>query len=304
MKYSKIKKFTSFVPKNTLTNNDLSKFIETSDEWIVKRTGIKNRHIASASQTTVDMAVNAMQEVPKDIDMLIVATYSGEQRMPSLACQICAALELENVIAFDVNAACSGFLFGLDIANLYIQSGRIKKAYVLGVDKNSNHVDWTDRQTAILFGDAAAGVLIEANDKQGIIDTVIGSDATHADLLKTVYDNGNEYIEMSGKSVFKIAVNKGVKLVQNCMAHYDIDWIVMHQANKRIIEHICKEVKFPIEQCFLNIDQMANTSAASIPLALHDMENQKLLKDGQNILLLGFGAGFTWSSVLFKFGDK
>ena len=215
MPYSKIKQVSSYLPQETLSNQQLEKMVDTTDEWIQKRTGILKRHIANTSESVLDLAFNASKYLDKKIDALIVATYSAEERMPSVACKLAQKLGIHSAAAFDINAACSGFLYALTMADQFIKNGMFKRIMVVGADKNSSYVDWTDRTTCLLFGDGAGSVIIESSDHNGIIFSEIGASNEHADILKTSRNGiDDEYLEMSGKFVFKLAVSTGIKLIQ------------------------------------------------------------------------------------------
>tara|TARA_E500000178_G_C16994479_1_gene742461 strand:+ start:100 stop:1008 length:909 start_codon:yes stop_codon:yes gene_type:complete len=302
MLYSKIKQISSFLPKETLSNQQLEKMVDTTDEWIQKRTGILKRHIANTSESVLDLAYNASKDLDKNIDALIVATYSGEERMPSVACKLANKLGIHSAAAFDINAACSGFLYAVTMADQFIKNGMFSRIMVVGADKNSNYIDWTDRTTCLLFGDGAGSVIIESSDHSGIIFSEIGASNEHADILKTNRSGiDDEFLEMSGKLVFKLAVNTGIQLIQKVKKEHSIDWVIMHQANKRIIQAISEKCNIPIEKCIITIQDHANTSAASIPLALDHAIKEKTIKTGDNVYCIAFGAGFTWSHTLFKY---
>lgn len=303
MTYSRIKSHSSFLPKKILHNKDVEKLVDTTDEWIQQRTGIKQRHIAGVNESPVDLAYHATKPILEDVDAIIVASFSQDQKMPSLACELANRLELFDIPAFDLNAACTGFLFSLTTAHQFISNKAFKKILVVGVDKNSSHIDWTDRSTCLLFGDGAGAMILEASQKPGILFSEIGGNNRHINLLKTdrlSFDQ--EYIQMSGKSVFKIAVQKGITLLNNVLKQgHQIDWIIMHQANYRIIKSIADAVEIPFEKCIVTVDQHANTSAASIPLAFEEGIRSGKIKRGDHIYFLAFGAGFTFAHSLIKY---
>ncbi|MAH61072.1 MAG: 3-oxoacyl-ACP synthase [Legionellales bacterium] len=303
MTYSRIKSHSSYLPKKILYNQDVEKLVDTTDEWIQQRTGIKQRHIAGLDESPLDLAFNASKSIVEDVDAIIVASFSQDHKMPSLACELANRLELYDIPAFDLNAACTGFLFSLITAHQFIANQTFKKILVVGVDKNSSHIDWTDRSTCLLFGDGAGAMILEAFETPGMILSEIGGNNRHVDLLKTdrlSFDQ--EYIQMSGKSVFKIAVQKGIALLNSVLNQgYQVDWIIMHQANYRIIKSIADAVDIPFDQCIVTVDQHANTSAASIPLAFDEGIRSGKIKRGDHLYFLAFGAGFTFAHTLIKY---
>ena len=309
--FSKIISTGSYLPEKILTNKDIEKIVDTSHEWIIDRTGIEQRHIASHEESSVDMAFKASNEAVKksnkdiqEIDMIVVATTTPERKFPSTAVLLQNQLDLKNAFAFDVNAACTGFIYALDIADKYIKIGAAKNVLVVGTEKITSLLDWKDRNTCVLFGDGAGAIILSESDKPGIISNTIGSDGSYKDLLTVNTDP--EFIEMKGNDVFKIAVNTLGKLAldtlkKNNLTADDLDWFIPHQANSRIITAIAKKINLPVEKIILTVNKHGNTSAASIPLALDDANNRKLLKKDNLIILEAFGAGFTWGSTLIKF---
>ena len=309
--YSKVIGSGSYLPEKILTNHDLAKIVETSHDWIFERTGIEQRHIASENESSVDMAYKASlkamsmaQLSPNDIDMIIVATATPERKFPSTAVLLQNNLKIEQGFAFDINAACTGFVYALDIADKYIQSKVAKNILVVGSEKMSSLLDWKDRNTCVLFGDGAGAVILSESSKPGILSTNIGSDGSYKDLLTVNIDP--EFIEMKGNDVFKIAVKTMGKLAvstleKNNISINQIDWLIPHQANSRIINAIAKKISLPSEKVILTVNKHGNTSAASIPLAFDDAYHNGSLKEGNLIMLEAFGAGFTWGSVLLKF---
>ena len=303
---AKITHCASYLPKTILTNKDLTSMVDTTDEWIVKRTGIKSRCIADPSETVLDLAINAVNPLKDEpIDALIVATYSAEERMPNLASKILNKLNMPKVPAFDINVACSGFVYGLSIAKTYIDSGKFQRVMVVGVDKNSKHIDWTDRNTCCLFGDGAGAVIISQSDSAKEFDFHLGCDGSFAEDLKTKINGfGDEYLDMNGKKVFKLAVSYGETLVNKAIEKLSgklPDFIIFHQANKRIIDSIMADYDIPKERISYALEYQGNTSAASIPLALNlAIENGQINK-GDRVLMIAFGAGFAWGSVLFEY---
>ena len=308
---SKIHSTGSYLPDKILTNYDLEKLVDTTHDWIFERTGIVQRHIASDNETSVDMAYRSSIEALKksnisieQIDMIIVATTTPERKFPSSAVLLQNKMNIAQGFAFDINAACTGFVYALDIADKYIQSGLVKNALVVGTEKITSLLDWKDRNTCVLFGDGAGAVILSASSEPGVLSSTIGSDGSYKDLLTVNTDP--EYIEMKGNDVFKIAVNTMGKLaistlVKNNMNIDQVDWLIPHQANSRIINAIAKKISLPNDKVIMTVDKHGNTSAASIPLALDEANTKGLLKKNDIIMFEAFGAGFTWGSTLLKF---
>ena len=306
--FSKIIGTGGYLPKKIVTNKDLESTIDTTDEWIVERTGIKQRHIAEENETTSSMAVQASIDAlnsaniqPEDIDLIIVATTTPDQIFPSTACIVQNKLKIK-APAFDIQAACTGFVYALSIADNYIKAGLNKNILVIGAEKYSNLLDWNDRSTCVLFGDGAGAVILSAQSEPGIISTHIHADGKYNDLLSVE----NNHIKMKGNEVFKVAVNTLSKLVDetlsiNNMTKSDVDWLVPHQANLRIIKAAAKKLSMSLDQVVITVDKHANTSAASIPLALNEAVKDGRIKRDQVILLEAFGSGFTWGSVLLRY---
>ncbi len=309
--YSKINSTGSYLPDKILTNYDLEKLVDTTHDWIFERTGIVQRRIASDNETSVDMAYRSSIEALKksnisieQIDMIIVATTTPERKFPSSAVLLQNKMNIAQGFAFDINAACTGFVYALDIADKYIQSGLVKNALVVGTEKITSLLDWKDRNTCVLFGDGAGAVILSASSEPGVLSSTIGSDGSYKDLLTVNTDP--EYIEMKGNDVFKIAVNTMGKLaistlVKNNMNIDQVDWLIPHQANSRIINAIAKKISLPNDKVIMTVDKHGNTSAASIPLALDEANTKGLLKKNDIIMFEAFGAGFTWGSTLLKF---
>ena len=310
----------SYVPKNNVTNDELAKTVDTSDEWIFQRSGIKSRHFAADGETTSDMAVqaaqNALQAANIDASQLggiIVATTTPDLTFPSTAAIVQSKLGIETqCMAFDVQAVCSGFVYALATANGFFKSGHDKPILVIGAEKMSSLLDWDDRTTCVLFGDGAGAVVLGATDDAvtGIISTHLHADGRHCDLLKTSggpSTNGEKgVLMMEGREVFKFAVDamSGVvkeSLADNNMTAADIDWLVPHQANIRIIEATAKKLSMPIEQVVLTLENHGNTSAASIPLALDAAVRDGRINRGQTLLLEAMGGGFTWGAALIRY---
>ncbi len=309
--FSKIISTGSYLPKKVLTNQDIERIVDTSNEWIIERTGIEERHIASTEESSVDMAYHASLDAiersnikAQDIDMIVVATTTPERKFPSTAVLLQNKLDLKNCSAFDINAACTGFVYAIDIADQYIKNGTSKNVLVVGTEKITSLLDWKDRNTCVLFGDGAGAVLLSASESPGIISSTIVSDGSYKDLLTVNTDP--EFIEMKGNDVFKIAVNTLGELAtstleKNNISADELDWFIPHQANSRIILAIAKKIKLPKEKIIITVNKHGNTSAASIPLALDDSNKKGLLKEGNLIMFEAFGAGFTWGSNLLRF---
>ncbi len=304
-----------YLPKRRLTNADLEKMVETSDDWIITRTGIKERRIAEKNEKNSDMAIKAAREAlhnanldPADVELIIVATISPDSNFPSVACLVQKALHAKKAAAFDISAACSGFLYAVTTAKQFIKNGLYKNALVIASEKITNFVDWTDRDTCVLFGDGAgACVLGSVKAPHGIVADYLHARGEFGNLMSVVAEPREPlsqkdttvrrpYVVMQGKELFKIAVNsmaEAVKLViaQAHLKVEDIDWIVPHQANDRIISAVAKALDFPKEKIFINIDKYGNMSAASIAVALYEAVDQKKIVEGQNVVLVAFGAG-------------
>jgi len=310
-KYAKIISSGSYLPDKILTNKELESMVDTSDQWITERTGIKERRVASNDQSSVDLAYEASIDAIRksDIDIneigaIFLATCTPERKFPSTAVLLQNSLGLHNAFSFDINAACTGFIYALDVAKKYIESGQIKYALVVGTEKITSLLDWTDRNTCVLFGDGAGAMILGASDEPGLLSSTIGSDGSFKDLLTVNTDL--EYIEMKGSDVFKTAVNTLGKLAKhtlelNNLEQDSLDWLVPHQANERIILAIAKKINLPKDRIIITVDRHGNTSAASIPLAFDEANSSKVFKSGDIIMLEAFGAGFTWGSVLLKY---
>jgi 3-oxoacyl-[acyl-carrier-protein] synthase-3 len=322
--YAAITAVGCYLPDYVLTNQELSQMVDTSDEWIMTRVGIRERRILKGDGLgSSDMGAKAVQQLleksgtkPEEVDMLICATVTPDHPFPATANIICDKVDIRNAQGFDINAACSGFMFALDVASKFIETGSKKKVVVVGCDKMSSITDYTDRTTCVLFGDASAAVLLEpTTDQVGIIDTNLHSDgfgrhhlqmkaggsvkpASHATV-----DAREHFIYQEGQPVFKHAVSKMADvavdiMTRNNLTSEDIAWLVPHQANLRIIEATGNRMGLPKEKVMINIHKYGNTTAATIPLCLCELENQ--LKKGDNLILAAFGAGFTWGSVYVK----
>jgi len=322
LKFSRIVGTGSYLPEKVVTNADLEKTLDTSDEWIRERTGISERRIARDDETSGDMAEVAAQRAmqaagvnPEDIGLLIVGTTSPDLVFPSTACLLQARLGLPDCGAMDVNAACSGFLYALSIADKYIRCGEVKMALVIGVEKLSSMTDWSDRGTAVLFGDGAGAVVLEASEEAGILSTHIHAAGRHSDLLCTEVgvstgfkpeEGGGVRIKMKGNEVFKVAVRTLGRIVDETLEHNnmkksELDWLIPHQANLRIISATAKKLGMTMDQVVITVDRHGNTSTASVPLALDEAVRAGKIKRGEVLLLEAFGGGFTWASALIKY---
>jgi len=320
-RYSRVIGTGGYLPEEVRTNEQISQTVDTSDSWIFERTGIKSRRIAGADETASSMAEIAARQAieaaacdPEDIDLIIVATGTPDRVYPSTGCLLQRRLGIKDCVAFDVQAACSGSIFALSIADQYIKSGAAKKVLVVGSEICSRVVDWTDRGTCILFGDGAGAVLLSASDEAGILSTHIHSDGEYEDLLycpnPQVATEANKheagYIIMRGNEVFKVAVNTLGRIVDetlaaNNMQQSDVDWLVPHQANTRIIAATAKKLKMSMDHVILTLENQGNTSSASVLLALNEGVRDGRIQRGQVVLLEAFGAGFTWGSALIRY---
>jgi len=320
--YSRIAGTGSFLPEKVLTNFDIEKMVDTTDDWITDRTGIKKRHIAGDKETTCDLSEAAARQAiaaagidTQDIDLIIVATTTPDQVFPSTACLLQARLGIHGCPAFDIQAVCTGFVYALGVADKFIRSGEARNALVVGAETMSRIVDWTDRSTCVLFGDGAGAVVLQQSDEPGIMSTHLHADGSYEHLLtvpygiSSGYDNvkdGTAYINMQGNEVFKIAVKTLGRIVDetlhaNKLQRSDIDWLVPHQANIRIIAATAKKLKMPMEQVVVTVQDHGNTSAASVPLALDVAVRDGRIKAGDILLFEAFGGGFTWGSALIKY---
>jgi 3-oxoacyl-[acyl-carrier-protein] synthase-3 len=320
--YSRITGTGGYLPEKTLTNQDLEKIVDTTDEWISSRTGIRKRHIAADDEFTCDLAEKAARNAIEmaglkagDIDLIVVATTTADQVFPSTACLLQARLGIRGPAAFDVQAVCTGFIYALGVADNFIRSGAAKRALVVGAETFSRILDWSDRNTCVLFGDGAGAVVIEASNEPGIISTHLHADGAYESLLRVPtgvsrrysdVQQGSAYVEMKGNEVFKVAVTTLGRIVDetlaaNNMEKADIDWLIPHQANMRIINATAKKLQTPMDRVVVTVDEHGNTSAASVPLALDVAVRDGRIKRGETILMEAFGGGFTWGSVLAKF---
>lgn len=315
----------SYVPEKVLTNQDIEKFLDTNDEWIRARTGISERHIAADGEQTSDLATRAAERAmemagvsAEDLDLIVVGTITGDYPWPATACIVQGNLGAKNAGAFDVSAACSGFLYALSCAIDRVEAGRCKKALVIGAEVLSRIVNWEDRNTCILFGDAAGAVIVEAGEgDRGILSTHLHADGTQLELL---YQPGfgtkhmpsveaikekNYFLQMQGNEVFKVAVRSmsevaNIALQANGMTAEDVDLFIPHQANIRILNATAKKIGLKEEQVYINVNRFGNTSGATIPLALDEANRAGCLKEGDVVLLAAFGGGFTWAATLLR----
>ncbi|MBI5937182.1 MAG: ketoacyl-ACP synthase III [Betaproteobacteria bacterium] len=319
MTHARIVGTGSYLPDRILSNADLEKMVETTDQWIVERTGIRERHIAAPEQLTSDLAFEAAKQAieaagidAQAIDLIIVATTTPDRIFPSTACVLQAKLGVDNgAPAFDVQAVCSGFVYGLTVANSFIKSGQAKCALVVGAETLSRITDYTDRGNCILWGDGAGAVVLQASEQPGIVSTHIHADGRYQQLLYvdggvSLKKEGQAYMRMEGNAVFKMAVNTldaivDETLAANGLSKSDIHWLVPHQANIRIIQATAKKLGMSMDHVVLTVEGHGNTSAASIPLALDTAVRDGRIKAGEMVLMEAFGGGFTWGSVLVKF---
>jgi 3-oxoacyl-[acyl-carrier-protein] synthase-3 len=316
--YSRIVGTGSYLPQKVLTNRDLELAVDTTDEWIYTRTGIRQRHIAAEGEKTSDLALEASRNALRaagvaagDLDLIVMATTTPDMVFPSTACLLQAKLGARNCPAFDVQAVCSGFVYGLSTADSFMRTGRYRNALVVGAEIYSRILDWSDRSTCVLFGDGAGAVVLRGDSTPGILSSHLHADGSYANLLTvpgTVAGgkvSGRPLLQMDGGGVFKFAVKAMDDLVEetlaaNGMQKSDIDWLVPHQANIRIIQASAKKLGLSMEKVVVTVDRHANTSAASIPLALDEAVRDGRIRAGQHVLLEAVGGGFTWGAALVK----
>lgn len=324
MTHSRITGTGSYLPERVMTNHDLEQIVDTSDSWIRERTGIEQRHIAAEGQLTSDLAepaaraaLEAAGRVPEEVDLIIVATTTPDRTFPSTACLLQQKLGIHGPPAFDVQAVCTGFVYALSVADKFIKTGAARCALVVGAETLSNIINWNDRGTCVLFADGAGAVVLEASDEPGIIRTDIHADGSYESLLTTVKPDpettdperladGTAFIEMRGNEVFRMAVNTLGRIVDQTMAAAgmspkDIDWLVPHQANIRIIQATARKLGMSMDRVVMTVGQHGNTSAASVPLALDVAVRDGRIKRGDVILMEAFGGGFTWGSALVRY---
>jgi 3-oxoacyl-[acyl-carrier-protein] synthase-3 len=320
----KISAVGRYAPPAILSNEDLEKILDTSDEWITTRTGMKRRHVAAPDQATSDLAFNAAQAAlasasltANDIDCYVVATATPDYPFPATACIVAAKLGAIDKPAFDIEIACSGFIYGLTMASALIRSGVYKRVMLVGAETLTKVVNRNDRSTAILFGDGAGAVILEASEEDSFLSSELGSDGRSPELLRihaggtrrgidhAAIDNGEIFIEMQGREVFKFAVTKMIDATEIALrkanlTHDDLNWLIPHQANKRIIDAAAKYLDMPPEKVVVNIQEYGNTSAASIPMALAEVVEQGKIKPGDVIVFVGFGGGLSWGAVTWR----
>lgn len=321
--YSRIVGTGSYLPEKVLTNADLEKMVETSDDWIRDRTGIRQRHVAAAGETTGDLALYAATHAleaagvqASEIDLIVLGTTTPDIIFPSTACLLQHRLGANGCIAFDVNAACSGFIYALSIADKFIQSGSVRTALVVGSETLTRMIDWSDRGTCVLFGDGAGAVVLKADSEPGVLSTHLHADGGYKHLLynpvgvsagfKLDEPNAGVRVMMTGNEVFKVAVKTLDAVVEETLAannlqKSDIDWLIPHQANLRIIQATAKRLDMPMERVIVTVDRHGNTSSGSVPLALDLAVRSGRVQRGQLLLLEAFGGGFTWGSALIRY---
>jgi 3-oxoacyl-[acyl-carrier-protein] synthase-3 len=318
LKYSRIIGTGGYLPEKVLTNRDLEKMVETSDEWIYTRSGIRERRIAGEHERTSDLALQASQKAlaaagvaARDLGLIIVATTTPDMVFPSTACALQAKLGVKNCPAFDVQAVCSGFVYALTLADLFVRNGQCSHALVVGSEIYSRILDWKDRGTCVLFGDGAGAVVVAAADAPGILSCHLHADGSYCDILSVPAAmnqgriEGRPYVQMQGNAVFKFAVRVLDEVAMEALNHNglkpaDIDWLIPHQANIRIIQSTANKLGLAMDKVVLTVDRHGNTSAASIPLALDEAVRDGRIRTGHHVMLEGVGGGFTWGAVLIK----
>lgn len=318
MMFSKILGTGSYVPEKIITNADLEKMVDTTSDWIVERTGIYERRIASADENAVTMAdiagrraLEAAGLQPADIEMIIVASTTPQMVFPSTACLLQERYGIAGCPAFDLNAsACAGFMYAFSIADQFIRTGAIKNALVIGSEVMSRIIDWSDRSTCILFGDGAGAVVLGASQEPSVLSTHLHADGTHKDVLYLPLGHSNspnlETVKMTGNALFKLAVNIlgdlfDETLAANQMQKTEVDWLIPHQANIRIIQAMAKKLNLPMDRVAITLDKQGNTSSASIPLALDEAIRDGRIQRGQVLMMEGFGGGLAWGSALVRY---
>lgn len=321
--YARIAGTGSYLPANVVTNEDLSKVVDTSDEWIASRTGIRQRHVAAEGETTGDLAYHASVRAleaagveASELDLIVLGTTTPDLVFPSTACLLQHRLGANGCGAFDVNAACSGFVYALSVADKFIRAGAARTVLVVGAETLTRMVDWSDRATCVLFGDGAGAVVLKADAETGILSTHLHADGGKKELLwnpvgvsvgfKEQEKNAGVRIQMTGNEVFKYAVRALDSVVEETLAEngldrHDIDWLIPHQANLRIIEATAKRLDMPMDRVVVTVDRHGNTSSGSVPLALDEAVRSGRVERGQLLLLEAFGGGFTWGSALLRY---
>ena len=322
MTFSRIIGTGSYLPEKTLTNADIEHLVDTSDRWIRERTGIRRRHVVDEAESTVDLAERAARSAldaagtdPRELDLIVVGTTTPDRIYPATACRLQARLGAGGCAAFDIQAVCTGFIYALGVADRFVRTASARRALVVGADTHSRLLDWSDRTTCILFGDGAGAVVLGVDEEPGVCSTHLHADGTYEDLLYVdggvprgngVISDGNAYTKMRGNEVFKVAVRTLHRIVDETLAannldKSDIDWLIPHQANIRIIEATARKLGLSMERVVITIDEHGNTSAASVPLALDVAVRDGRIKRGDNLLLEAFGGGFTWGSALIRY---
>jgi 3-oxoacyl-[acyl-carrier-protein] synthase-3 len=320
--YTRIAGTGGYLPEKILTNHDLERLVKTSDEWITERTGIKKRHIAAEGESTCDMAEVAARRAlemagrsTSDIDLIVVATTTPDKIFPGTACLLQKRLDIHGCPAFDLQAVCTGFVYALGVADRFIRTGGVSCALIVGAEALSRLLDWTDRTTCVLFGDGAGAVVLEAAQAPGILSTHLHADGSYEHLLHVPHGvgqgysrmiEGQAYMQMKGNEVFRMAVRTLGRVVDetlaaNAISKEDIDWLIPHQANHRIIEATARKLQIPMDHVVITIDEHGNTSAASIPLALDVAVRDGRIQRGEIVIMEAFGGGFTWGSALLRY---
>ncbi len=322
MSYARITGTGGYLPAKALTNAELEHLVDTTDAWITERTGIKKRHIAAPDETCCDLAERAARAAlqmanrhPTDVDLIVLATTTPNHVFPSTACLLQQRLGVHGCAAFDIQAVCTGFVYALGVAERFVRTGGAKCALVVGAETLSRILNWEDRGTCVLFGDGAGAVVLEASDRPGILSTHLHADGRFAELLHVPYGvssgyerllAGEAFIQMKGNEVFKMAVNTLGRIVDETLEHNqidqaDIDWLIPHQANIRIIQATARKLKMPMERVVVTVEDHGNTSAASIPLALDVAVRDGRIREGDMVMMEAFGGGFTWGSALLRY---
>ncbi|EXJ15360.1 beta-ketoacyl-ACP synthase III [Imhoffiella purpurea] len=318
MTYSRILGTGSYLPERVLTNADLEKIVDTTATWIQERTGIEKRHLVSEGESCCDLAEIASRRAleaagiqASDLDLILVATTTPDQIFPSTACLLQQRLGVRGCAAFDLQAVCAGFVYAMSVADKFIRTGSARRALVVGAETISRLLDWNDRTTCVLFGDGAGAVVLEASDEPGIVSTHIHADGAYTELLQVPAGVGNgqtgsPYLEMRGNEVFRFAVTTLGRIVDetleaNGMSKSDIDWLIPHQANIRIIQATARKLDIPMDQVVVTVGEHGNTSSASIPLAFDQAVRDGRIQRGETLLMEAFGGGFTWGSVLVRY---